>query len=118
MEMINDIAPITTSEYGSFLEILIYIGVAIILFVVLNFVAKLLNSKKEKKDSAFDALDLENINKETLYNFTVIAKKAKRCEGLESLLEKLEPYKYKPNSEAISEEIGNEIREYIEKCRA
>ncbi|HGZ70821.1 MAG TPA: hypothetical protein ENL00_04795 [Nitratifractor sp.] len=117
MSEINDIAPITTSQYGSLLELLIYVIVALLLFILFYLLGKFMRSKREEQRCVFDTLNLESIDKEELYNFTIIAKKAKSCEGLESLLEKLEPYKYKAESEAISKEIANEIREYVEKCR-
>lgn len=117
MNEINDIAPITTSQYGSFLELLIYVIVALLLFMLFYLLGKFMRSKREEQRCVFDSLNLESIDKEELYNFTIIAKKAKRCEGLESLLEKLEPYKYKAKSVTVSKEIINEIREYIEKCR-
>jgi len=116
MEKINDIEAIIPSQiehYFNFL-ILIIVGMALLIFLILW---RVLRKRKATKKHPFESLDFNKIDKDLLYNFTLIAKKLPPKEGLEELLEKLEPYKYKRESEPIDEVLIEEIREYIKRCQ-
>ena len=116
MEKINDIEAIIPSEIEYYTTMLVALLIGIILlvlFLLWNFWKK----RNKKPPHPFDSLDFSKVNRDLLYDFTVIAKKLKRCDGLEELLERLKPYKYKRESDPIDPKIIEAIREYIQRCR-
>lgn len=116
MEKINDIEAIIPSETGDYI-ILLYALVSLVALLLLLLFWKFWQKQKRKPPHPFDSLDFSKVDRELLYDFTVIAKKLKPCEGLEELLEKLELYKYKRESDPINPQIIEAIREYIERCK-
>ncbi len=115
--MIHDIEAITRSSYGAYIELATYILAAVILFTLLLLLGKVFKHKAKKEQLWFEELDLEHLDKEGLYKFTVLAKKYGKQEGLYELLELLEPYKYKSTTTPPPKEVVDAIREYIEQCK-
>ena len=116
MEKINDIEAIIPSEIEHYTPLLFALLVGLIIVALLLFWS-FWKKRNKKPLHPFDSLDFSRVDKDLLYNFTIIAKKLKPCEGLEELLEKLEPYKYKRESDSIDPQIIEAIREYIKRCR-
>ena len=116
MEKINDIEVIIPSEIEHYTPLLLALLVGLIM-VALLLLWSFWKKRNRKPSHPFDSLDLNRANKELLYNFTIMAKKLPAKEGLEELLAKLEPYKYKRESDPIDPQIIEAIREYIERCK-
>ena len=116
MEKINDIEAIIPSEIEHYTPLLSTLLVGIILLALL-MLWSFWKKQNKRPSHPFDSLDFTSVNKDLLYNFTIIAKKLEPCEGFEKLLAKLEPYKYKRESDPIDLEIIEAIREYIKRCR-
>ena len=116
MEKINDIEAIIPSEIEHYTPLLLALLVGLII-VALLLLWSFWKKRNRKPPHPFDSLDLRRVDKELLYNFTITAKKLPAKEGLEELLEKLKPYKYKRESDPIDPEIIEAIREYIERCK-
>ena len=116
MEKINDIEAIIPSEIEHYTPLLLALLVSLSLLALLMFWS-FWKKRNKRPPHPFDSLDLKRVNKELLYNFTITAKKLEPCDGFEELLEKLEPYKYKRESDPIDPQIIEAIREYIERCK-
>jgi len=116
MEKLNDIEPIVENSFIYYIYSF-YIVVAFLILIILLYFVKQKIKTKELIKSPFEELDFNNINKDLLYNFTIIAIKHCKKDGLTELLKKIEPYKYRVDAKAIDQEIILEIKEYIKRCK-
>lgn len=116
MEKINDIEPIIPSQIEHYTTLYIVIF-ALTIFFGIFLLWRFWKKRRVQKVHPFDRLDYSTIDKEFLYNFTLLAKRLPHKEGLDELLSKLEPYKYKRESEAIDPAVIEAVKEYIKRCR-
>lgn len=116
MRVINDIEPIVSSTLLPYVPIVkaAFVVAAIVVFFVALKLLRL--REKPKSQKSFGSLKIDRIDKEFLYAFTIEAKKSGCKEGLEELLIKIEPYKYKQESQPIDSVLKEEIQRYIKRC--